>query len=386
MKEISTRMISDVIKDFNTEELIEYLKKKNLKLEKFHFKILRKEEIAGSDFLNTSKEEFQSYGMKAGLAKRLAEFIKNLGQKLRNYSSLKTLDDLKEMLRRNKVNRKDITSIKQFTSVFEEINDNNKALDHYMKNIILKLSNVKGDTLDINDDQAFGNDYFNYIYGIVTTGTEWHFIIYTPDGIFSTSGSKYQINLIKSVVKDNPELLRSNMKRAENAEVKAKYIKVMDENAEVKAENAKFKCVLEEHEARFTRLEQRDKEKTNLIAKIDDDIKEIKQSLANASSVKNPNNVVRLDKLEKMAKPSNTSDSTFNSNACKPIRTETKSLEDKETDDFLDEQYKRKVSDEIRQRKREKKLQGELIVQESSPAINTSCIIDLSTTSTGLVT
>ncbi|RIA87205.1 hypothetical protein C1645_740298 [Glomus cerebriforme] len=173
---------------------------------------------------------------------------------------------------------------------------------------------------------------------------------------------------------------------AENAEVKAKYIKVMDENAEVKAENAKLRCALEEHEARFTSLEQRDKEKTNLIAKMDDDIKEIKQSSANASSVENPNNVVRLGKLEKMAKPSNTSDSTFNSNACKPIRTETKSLEDKETDDFLDEKYKRKVSDEIRQRKREKKLQGELIAQESSPAINTSCITDLSTTSTGLVT
>src|SRR5919206_643666 len=173
---------------------------------------------------------------------------------------------------------------------------------------------------------------------------------------------------------------------AENAEVKAKYIKVMDENAEVKAENAKLRCALEEHEARFMRLEQRDKEKTNLIAKMDDDIKEIKQSSANASSVENPNNFVRLGKLEKMAKPSNISDSTFNSNACKPIRIETKSLEDKETDDFLDEEYKRKVSDEIRQRKREKKLQGELIVQESSPAINTSCITDLYTTSTGLVT
>ncbi|PKY60590.1 hypothetical protein RhiirA4_449693 [Rhizophagus irregularis] len=75
---------------------------------------------------------------------------------------------------------------------------------------------------------------------------------------------------------------------AENAEVKAKYIKVMDENAEVKAENAKLRCALEEHEARFTRLEQRDKEKTNLISKMDDDIKEIKQSSANASSVENP--------------------------------------------------------------------------------------------------
>ena len=62
-------------------------------------------------------------------------------------------------------------------------------------------------------DQAFGDDYFDYIYGIVTTGTEWHFIIYTPDGIYSTSGSEYQINLTKSAVKENPELLRSNVKR-----------------------------------------------------------------------------------------------------------------------------------------------------------------------------
>ncbi|CAB4469995.1 unnamed protein product [Rhizophagus irregularis] len=62
----------------------------------------------------------------------------------------------------------------------------------------------------------------------------------------------------------------------------------MDENAKVKAENIKLRCVLEEHEARFMRLEQRDKEKTNLIAKMDDDIKEIKQSSANASSLRTP--------------------------------------------------------------------------------------------------
>ncbi|RIA96923.1 hypothetical protein C1645_753829, partial [Glomus cerebriforme] len=58
--------------------------------------------------------------------------------------------------------------------------------------------------------------------------------------------------------------------KKENAEVKA-------ENIEVKAENAKLKHALEEHEARFMNLEQRDKEKTILIAKLDDDIREIKQ-------------------------------------------------------------------------------------------------------------
>jgi hypothetical protein len=63
-----------------------------------------------------------------------------------------------------------------------------------------------------------------------------------------------------------------------------------------------------------------------------------------------------------------------------------KSLEDKETDTFLDEVHNKKVSNEIRQRKRKKKLQGELIVQDSSPAINTSCEADLSMTSTELVT
>ncbi|RIA88674.1 hypothetical protein C1645_825961 [Glomus cerebriforme] len=76
-EEISTRIMLDVVKDFDTKELIEYLKKKNLKLKE------------------------------------------------------------------NKVNKEDIINIKQFTSVFKEINDNNKAFNHYMENIILKLLNVK---------------------------------------------------------------------------------------------------------------------------------------------------------------------------------------------------------------------------------------------------
>ncbi|EXX66172.1 hypothetical protein GLOIN_2v1773139 [Rhizophagus irregularis DAOM 181602=DAOM 197198] len=131
---------------------------------------------------------------------------------------------------------------------------------------------------------------------------------------------------------------------AENAEVKAKYIKVMDENAEVKAKNAKLRCALEEYEARFTRLEQRDKEKTNLISKMDDDdIKEIKQLLANASSVENPTMLFAW------------------------------SLEVKETDDFFDEVHKKRVSDEIRQRNKEKKIQC-----ESTVPSDLSCVTETS--------
>lgn len=74
-----------------------------------------------------------------------------------------------------------------------------------------------------------------------------------------------------------------------------------------------------------------------------------------------------------MAKPSNTSDSTFNSNVCKPICTEIKSLEDKGMDDFLDEVHKKRVSNEIRQRNKEKKIQ-----HESTVPFDLSCIIETS--------
>ena len=62
-EEISSRIMSDVIKDFNTDELIDYLERKDLKLNEDDIKILRKEKISGLAFLDTTKEEFRSYGL-----------------------------------------------------------------------------------------------------------------------------------------------------------------------------------------------------------------------------------------------------------------------------------------------------------------------------------
>src|SRR6266498_33120 len=56
MEEISIRTMSDVVKDFNTEELIDYLGRKDLKLKETHFKILRKEKITGRSFLKLTKK------------------------------------------------------------------------------------------------------------------------------------------------------------------------------------------------------------------------------------------------------------------------------------------------------------------------------------------
>ncbi|GET03775.1 hypothetical protein GLOIN_2v1869616 [Rhizophagus clarus] len=62
-----------------------------------------------------------------------------------------------------------------------------------------------------------------------------------------------------------------------NLKLLAEITELRKENAKIKAENAKLKYALEEHEARFTNLEQRDKEKTTLITKLDSDIRKIKQ-------------------------------------------------------------------------------------------------------------
>ena len=115
-EEISIRTMSDVVKDFHTEELIDYLKKKDLKLDKDDIKIFCKEKIANHDFLKLTEEKLERYEMKGESVTRLIDFIKGFSQKLQNYFLLKTLDDLKKMLHKNKVNREDITNIKQFIS------------------------------------------------------------------------------------------------------------------------------------------------------------------------------------------------------------------------------------------------------------------------------
>ncbi|CAG8582992.1 8004_t:CDS:2, partial [Scutellospora calospora] len=58
-----------------------------------------------------------------------------------------TLDDLKEMLRKNKANGEDITSIKQFSS-------DDKVFSHCIDDIILKLSNLETMT-DANEATRF---------------------------------------------------------------------------------------------------------------------------------------------------------------------------------------------------------------------------------------
>ncbi|RIB06289.1 hypothetical protein C2G38_2046905 [Gigaspora rosea] len=57
------------------------------------------------------------------------------------------------------------------------------------------------------------DSFYDYLYGIVTTATDWHFIFYTPEGVFSTSQTEYHISLTKSAIQDVSEL-RKGVKKA----------------------------------------------------------------------------------------------------------------------------------------------------------------------------
>jgi hypothetical protein len=60
-------------------------------------------------------------------------------------------------------------------------------------------------------DEAFDPDY-EYVYGIVSTGTDWYFILHSTEGIYSTSRTEYRISLTEVALKDDTEL-RENVKR-----------------------------------------------------------------------------------------------------------------------------------------------------------------------------
>nr|CAG8629056.1 2102_t:CDS:2 [Entrophospora candida] len=62
-----------------------------------------------------------------------------------------------------------------------------------------------------------------------------------------------------------------------NSKLLAQIDELRKENVNVKAENAKLKQALEEHESRFTNLERRDEEKSNTLAKLEYDVSLIKE-------------------------------------------------------------------------------------------------------------
>ncbi|RHZ80024.1 hypothetical protein Glove_139g152 [Diversispora epigaea] len=185
---------------------------------------------------------------------------------------------------------------------------------------------------------------------------------------------------------ENPQSTIDSLREL-NSDLVHQITELRKKFAEVEAENVKLRQDKEEIEARFIKLEQSDKEKTVLIAKLDNDIKGIKQDQIVAISLEaeSKNKLANSDSSSEsqITSPSTeahsgketsihceTNDSITSITPITPkqivsqrvdvpashIHTEAKSLEDKEMDDFLDSTYKEKVSKEIIQSIKEKKL------------------------------
>ena len=71
--------------------------------------------------------------------------------------------------------------------------------------------NIKMNKKKRKASDVFDSDY-EYVYGIVSTGTDWYFTLHSTEGIYSTSRTEYRIPLTENTLKDSTEL-RKNVKR-----------------------------------------------------------------------------------------------------------------------------------------------------------------------------
>ena len=147
---------SYLVKNWDTETLIDFLKEQNLKLDdKKHYDILRNWEIVGQDFLDMSKEDFMQAGLEMGPAMRLAKEAKTLKEKpKRAFSSYKSL---KEVLAEYGIDSNGTDTIPIFLLQTHKIQDTDKHFEHCMAEILVRLKNYG--SLVVDSLEAMRNEY-----------------------------------------------------------------------------------------------------------------------------------------------------------------------------------------------------------------------------------
>jgi hypothetical protein len=100
------------IKEWDTKALVNFLQKQNLSLY-LDFEVFYAQEITGKIFLELTKQDLQSCGLKFGPAKEIAELIEELKEKKRKASS--SYHSLKEVLKKHGIEGSSIGNLSQFT-------------------------------------------------------------------------------------------------------------------------------------------------------------------------------------------------------------------------------------------------------------------------------
>ncbi|GBC16435.2 hypothetical protein GLOIN_2v1790575 [Rhizophagus irregularis DAOM 181602=DAOM 197198] len=194
---------------YKTDALIEFLQREE-DLELDDLKVIHEEKVNGRDFLKLTEEKLERHGMKLGPASRLADFIKES-----KYG----------------IDGNGIGAIRQFPPKTYTLKDDDEELKQCIREIKRRLGNMGTILADSNEamrplrnlfasrkgyyikwslallriaGDAFGDD-FDYIYGIITTATDWYFILYASDRIYCTSKNSLNIRFTKSALKENSE-------------------------------------------------------------------------------------------------------------------------------------------------------------------------------------
>jgi hypothetical protein len=115
---MSTEINSLPVENWDTDTLIAFLRKQDLKFDDDDFEILRREKITGFDFTNMTKEEFERCGLKIGPSRRLVEVADIL--KSQSKCSF-TFRNLKQVLKEYNINKILPGNINTVTCIFIRI-------------------------------------------------------------------------------------------------------------------------------------------------------------------------------------------------------------------------------------------------------------------------
>ncbi|GBB92816.1 hypothetical protein RclHR1_20600001, partial [Rhizophagus clarus] len=330
---------SYLVENWDTETLINFLKEQNLKLDDDDLGILRKEKITGQTFLGLTKEELQGIGLKLGPVKALLDEIKALKEKpKRAFSSYKSLS---EVLAKYGIDSNGTDTIPLFSLQTHEIQDSNKHFKHCIDP------------------------------GEISQASELPLAIEFNRKALDEDSEEYQT--LRSGVKKVLEAIRITELEAKNTQLR----QIIEENAKRDAENAEHKVRIEELEKNSADISAENTELKAELAKLRHDFDS--SNLTRPQQPQHVTNVQNSCSVEEdisSAKP----ERRFASNDIPDLVIDQRVADNADIesmDTFLDETFKKSVSDGFRQRNREKKLLRESTTQDLSGVSNetTSSVI-----------
>ncbi|RIA90614.1 hypothetical protein C1645_823147 [Glomus cerebriforme] len=250
---------SYLVENWDTETLIIHLKEQNLKLDDDDFKILHNEKITGQTFLGLTKKELQGIGLKLDPVEVLLDEIKALKEK--------PILLVQKVLAKYSIDSNGTDTIPLFSLQTHKIQDSDKHLKYCIAAILVRLKNYG--SLVVNSLKAIHNEYVmtilhitinitrdstgeelsmkpeydeymgwvnftikkaenlicvtkdkperyleddddnDYLYGIVTTARDWHFLLYTLGKILQDSKLPFSIKFFEDTLNKESEEYKS---------------------------------------------------------------------------------------------------------------------------------------------------------------------------------